>query len=193
MKGFGTVVTGTLVAGTIRKEDELEVFPSWQTRAGARRASAWGSRGGSDRRAAHCAESRGRCGRRFVAGNGARAARDVPLDQADRRVAVAASVSQAFEGSRTSSFARLHVGDHRRSRALRRETSEARRKRVRATTHGGPSIVVAGRPLHSSAVFAGSDDWGRSGSGRHSAHASQEEKQSTVSENSGGRKSSPGP
>ena len=30
MKGFGTVVTGTLVAGTIRKEDELEVFPSGQ-------------------------------------------------------------------------------------------------------------------------------------------------------------------
>src|SRR5580704_3265971 len=26
MKGFGTVVTGTLVAGTIRREDELEVF-----------------------------------------------------------------------------------------------------------------------------------------------------------------------
>lgn len=28
MKGFGTVVTGTLVSGAIRKEDELEVFPS---------------------------------------------------------------------------------------------------------------------------------------------------------------------
>jgi selenocysteine-specific elongation factor len=28
MKGFGTVVTGTLVSGTIRKEDELEVFPN---------------------------------------------------------------------------------------------------------------------------------------------------------------------
>jgi selenocysteine-specific elongation factor len=28
MKGFGTVVTGTLVAGTIHKEDELEVFPA---------------------------------------------------------------------------------------------------------------------------------------------------------------------
>jgi len=28
MKGFGTVVTGTLIAGTIRKEDELEVFPT---------------------------------------------------------------------------------------------------------------------------------------------------------------------
>lgn len=30
MKGFGTVVTGTLVAGTIRREDELEVFPTNQ-------------------------------------------------------------------------------------------------------------------------------------------------------------------
>ena len=28
MKGFGTVVTGTLVAGTIRKEEEFEVFPA---------------------------------------------------------------------------------------------------------------------------------------------------------------------
>jgi selenocysteine-specific elongation factor len=28
MKGFGTVVTGTLIAGTIGKEDELEVFPT---------------------------------------------------------------------------------------------------------------------------------------------------------------------
>jgi len=30
MKGFGTVVTGTLISGTIRKEDELEVFPKVQ-------------------------------------------------------------------------------------------------------------------------------------------------------------------
>jgi selenocysteine-specific elongation factor len=28
MKGFGTVVTGTLVSGTISKEEEMEVFPS---------------------------------------------------------------------------------------------------------------------------------------------------------------------
>ncbi|MFZ0276666.1 MAG: selenocysteine-specific translation elongation factor [Candidatus Sulfotelmatobacter sp.] len=30
MRGFGTVVTGTLVAGTIRHDDELEVFPTGQ-------------------------------------------------------------------------------------------------------------------------------------------------------------------
>jgi selenocysteine-specific elongation factor len=30
MKGFGTVVTGTLISGTVRKDDELEVFPGKQ-------------------------------------------------------------------------------------------------------------------------------------------------------------------
>ncbi len=30
MKGFGTVVTGTLIAGTIAQEDELELFPTGQ-------------------------------------------------------------------------------------------------------------------------------------------------------------------
>src|SRR5437588_340542 len=28
MKGFGTVITGTLIAGSVAKEDEVEVFPS---------------------------------------------------------------------------------------------------------------------------------------------------------------------
>jgi len=30
MKGFGTVVTGTLISGTIRKDDELQIFPCGQ-------------------------------------------------------------------------------------------------------------------------------------------------------------------
>src|SRR3989454_12552170 len=30
MKGFGTVVTGTLISGTIRKDDELRIFPRGQ-------------------------------------------------------------------------------------------------------------------------------------------------------------------
>jgi selenocysteine-specific elongation factor len=31
MKGFGTVVTGTLIAGRVHKEDEVEIFPSQRT------------------------------------------------------------------------------------------------------------------------------------------------------------------
>jgi len=30
MKGFGTVVTGTLISGTVKKDDELEIFPERQ-------------------------------------------------------------------------------------------------------------------------------------------------------------------
>jgi len=41
IKGFGTVVTGTLVSGTVRKEDELELFPSAQ-RVRVRRIEAHG-------------------------------------------------------------------------------------------------------------------------------------------------------
>jgi len=31
MRGFGTVVTGTLIAGRVQKEDEVEIFPSQKT------------------------------------------------------------------------------------------------------------------------------------------------------------------
>src|SRR3989454_1072947 len=31
MKGFGTVITGTLIAGQVHKEDEVEIFPSQRT------------------------------------------------------------------------------------------------------------------------------------------------------------------
>src|SRR5438128_2625104 len=34
MKGFGTVVTGTLISGTIRKDDELQIFPRGQRARG---------------------------------------------------------------------------------------------------------------------------------------------------------------
>ncbi len=48
MKGFGTVVTGTLVSGTVRKDDELQVFPAWTARARPWGSGAWEG-GGSGR------------------------------------------------------------------------------------------------------------------------------------------------
>jgi selenocysteine-specific elongation factor len=36
MKGFGTVVTGTLIAGRIQKDEEVEMFPSRRACAGPR-------------------------------------------------------------------------------------------------------------------------------------------------------------
>ena len=45
MKGFGTVVTGTLISGSVSKEQEVEVHPTGKTLAGARRAGSRRSRG----------------------------------------------------------------------------------------------------------------------------------------------------
>ncbi len=58
MKGFGTVVTGTLVSGTIRKEDELEVFPAGKACARTRNSGAWRHGRASGGRSAHRLESR---------------------------------------------------------------------------------------------------------------------------------------
>ena len=41
MKGFGAVVTGTLVSGEIAEADELELLPPGRARARPRRASSW--------------------------------------------------------------------------------------------------------------------------------------------------------
>ena len=75
MKGFGVVVTGTLVSGTIRKEDELEVFPAGQRVAFAE-SGAWTARRAGRRRSTHGFES----GRRHHAGDGARHGAGAALD-----------------------------------------------------------------------------------------------------------------
>jgi len=46
MKGFGTVVTGTLLSGTIRQDDELEVFPTGR-RVRVRGVQVYGSAAGA--------------------------------------------------------------------------------------------------------------------------------------------------
>ena len=38
MKGFGTVVTGTLISGAVKAEDEVELLPLAQSAARARTA-----------------------------------------------------------------------------------------------------------------------------------------------------------
>ena len=62
--------------GTIRKEDELEVFPDGQARAGARRAGAWRRPPKGHRRTTHGAEPRRSHHRRSGARHDAGAARD---------------------------------------------------------------------------------------------------------------------
>ena len=77
MKGFGTVVTGTLVAGTIRREDELEVFPTGQRVRVRGAAGARANSGGGNRRTTDCAEPGGGEYARLVAWDDPRASGNV--------------------------------------------------------------------------------------------------------------------
>ena len=70
MKGFGTVVSGTLIAGRIRKDDEVEVLPGAAGRAGARHPGARPQRRRSAGRPADGAEPAARRARRDRARHG---------------------------------------------------------------------------------------------------------------------------
>ena len=90
MKGFGVVVTGTLLSGTVRKEDELEVFPTGQ-RVRVRGVQVHGQEvEQAARRSTHRAEPCRHGHRRFVAWDDARASGHVQSDPESRREAVAA-------------------------------------------------------------------------------------------------------
>ena len=124
MKGFGTVVTGTLVSGTISKEEELEVGPARSCPGSTR---AWICRRKSACRPADGAES----GRSIDGGPGARdddgAARHLPVYFAGGRAAHTASLGKAAERPCPRSFSCIHDGDDRGSAPVRSKTAQARR------------------------------------------------------------------
>ncbi len=85
MKGFGTVVTGTLVAGTIRREDELEVFPTGR-RVRVRGVQVHGQTADAAVAGQRTAlEPGGREHRRFIARHDTGASGDVRDNAASRR------------------------------------------------------------------------------------------------------------
>ena len=117
MKGFGTVVTGTLVSGTIRKEDELEVFPTGK-RVRVRGVQVHGE-------AADEAVAGQRTALNLAGVTVEDLARGMMLappetfrvDPAHRRVAFALAVRQATQGPRPRPPACLYLRNHCRSRA----------------------------------------------------------------------------
>ena len=95
MKGFGTVVTGTLVSGRLADDDELVAAPGTRRvkvrgRAGPRPAA-----GRSDRRSAHGGQSGGRRGRATCSAD-RRSSRLTP----SRRPGVADAVVEVLAGAR---------------------------------------------------------------------------------------------
>ena len=111
VKGFGTVVTGTLVSGSVDKEQEVEVYPAGR-RLRVRGVESHGSKtlegcGGT----AHRAQS----GRRGSSGVEARRrafrARPLPRRHACGLPAEPAAIGQAVKASRTRALPLRHSGD----------------------------------------------------------------------------------
>ena len=117
MKGFGTVVTGTLVSGRIAVDDELAMAPG-DRRVKVRGVQVHGAEAaGGGRRAAHGDQPGRRRGRRDRARPGAGDARRVRGDAARRRDDRAAARREAVEARR----ARALSSGHRRDPGTRRD------------------------------------------------------------------------
>ena len=118
MKGFGTVVTGTLLSGAIAKEDELEVFPSGK-RVRVRDVQVHG--GSADKAMAGQRTALNLAGattEELARGMTLAPARTAPGDENCRRLAFATLHGQAAEEPRPCSPARVHQRNHRRGGAV---------------------------------------------------------------------------
>ena len=167
MKGFGTVVTGTLVAGRIEADQELAVLPGGGEREGARRAGARGRPPVRRGRTPHRPQSRRRRGRRRAPGPRARRRRDARGDADSRRGDRAARRRTAAQARRARAGAPGHDGGPRSRRPRApggRRGDGARRPRVRADPSGGADRAHARRSLHPSRLLAAENDrgWPRS-------------------------------
>ena len=144
MKGFGTVITGTLISGSVRKDDELEVHPGGQAAAGARRAGPRRCRRESDRRTAHRAQSRWRRGQRTGARHDADSRGIVSPDKAGERRAESAAVGQAAARPRAGASACLHRRDDCRGQAAGRQAAQARTVGLARLKLDAPLLLLPG-------------------------------------------------
>ena len=120
IKGFGTVVTGTLVSGAVEKEQEVELHPAGR-RLRVRGVQVHGSHvGPRGRRAAHGGESRRHRAFRDRARQRADRPGPLPTRDAHRLPARPARVGAPAQAPRAGPLPRGDGGDRGRSPAARR-------------------------------------------------------------------------
>ncbi len=108
MKGFGTVVTGTLISGAVRKDQEVELHPGRKAASGARSSGSQPGRRVGCRGTTHCDQPCWHRHLRSGARHDAHARRDVSSHGTDKRSACSAAGRQALARPRARPSARLH-------------------------------------------------------------------------------------
>jgi small GTP-binding protein len=174
MKGFGTVVTGTLVAGTIRREEELEVFPTGR-RVRVRGVQVHGQ-------AADAAIAGQRTALNLAGASTEDLSRGMTLAPPEtfedypargRFVAPAVFGGAPVERPGPSAFSLVHHGNCCGGFAPRDKEDCSGRAGVCAAQTAEAGAAPARRPFYPAAVFAGSDNWrwNCAGRGADSTHA----------------------
>ena len=157
MKGFGTVVTGTLVAGTICKSDdeELELFPSGK-RVRVRGVQVHGTPAeaavAGERTALNLA---GIATEEAGPRNDARDSGYLSFHLANRCAPLSASLGEAVQGWRARALPRLHDGNDCGSSAPWDQAAEARQQSICAAAIRATNATSARRPFHRAPVFPG--------------------------------------
>ena len=164
MKGFGTVVTGTLISGSVRKEQEVEIHPSGGACA-VRGVQVYGT-------PAEQARAGQRTALNLADIEPADLARGmmltepgvVSIDSRGRLHARAAAVRQTAEASRAGAFPCRIGGDRGGSAAVRRgRRCYARRRKRSRVCPARARAAAAGRSLRHPDVLAGDHDRRRRG------------------------------
>ena len=178
MKGFGTVVTGTLSTGTLQVDDQVE-NPAWgPAGSGPEHRSPRPIRGGRYRWPAHRCQSRGRAqngpGARGKPGATPSLRDDQPIGHPNR-IAAVGEAAQAWRpgslalGDCGDGRARLHSGSPRPPSPSGRGCCSLRSAPPRQSGDGR-----LGRPVHPAAVFAADNDRRRYSASARGAEAPPE-------------------
>ena len=161
MKGFGTVVTGTLISGGVSVEDEVELHP------GARKLRVRGLHSGGK------VVQRASAGQRTAINLA-----NIEVSEVQRGMVLTApgffsgheahgcahyvaGFRATVEESRARAFSSGNCINRRASDSDGRLPARAGRFRVCAFCISGRSVFVAGRSIHHAAIFSGCDDWRR--------------------------------
>jgi selenocysteine-specific elongation factor len=156
MKGFGTVVTGTLISGSVGAGDEVELFPS------------------GERLRVRGVQSGGRNVERAIAGQ--RTAVNLAGIQhtAVKRGMTLAAPGKFRATRRIDSRLTLLHSSKKLNSVVREKRTAARAVRAGAAPAAGRRARTPGRPLHCAAIFACDDDWRGNNTGSSRAAADVE-------------------
>ena len=154
MKGFGAVVTGTLITGTVEKEAEVEIFPAGKARARTRHRGLQRLRRPRHRRPTDGAEPGGNRRPANHPGHGAGCARLVPAHHNPGLHLNLLPSARPLKNHAPGAFPLRNGGDAGAGRHAGRQGNETGHDRLCAASSFRTRSVCARGPIHHPPILA---------------------------------------